>query len=235
MSLPLSLAHADGSSTTPPSESAPAESGEQREQQPPEKAEQAAAANKSVVSREAIESERPQTAFEALKSVPGVVNSDTKGGVSDDFYIRGIHLSETTSYRLNGSFPIENNIGLMDDKERVEALKGVGALLFGVAPPAGIINLVTKRATAKPVAAITVSSTQYSFDRFGQLGALADVGSKFGSHDQFGVRANVSATHLNKGIIGATGQRYFASVASDWQVSKKLSLHLDVEAYYMDV
>ena len=238
--LPLASAHADGSSTTPPAGSPPVNSGPQGQQQPPEEVEQdvgqeAAEVNKSVVSKQELENERPQTAFEALKNVPGVVNSDTKGGVSDDFYIRGIHLSETTSYRLNGSFPIENNIGLMDDKERVEALKGVGALLYGVAPPAGIINLVTKRATPRPIAAITVSSTQYSFDRFGQLGALADVGSKFGSHDQFGVRANVSATHLNKGIIGATGQRYFASVASDWQVSKKLSLHLDVEAYYMDV
>ena len=119
-SLPFSFARAQG---TPP------DRGAEREQ-PPEKAgEQATSANKSVVSREAIESERPQTSFDALKNVPGVINSDTKGGVSDDFSIRGIHLSETTSYRLNGSFPIENNIGLMDNKERVEALKGVGALI----------------------------------------------------------------------------------------------------------
>jgi len=191
---------------------------------------QTTAANKSVVSREAIENERPQTAFDALKNVPGVINSDTKGGVSDDFYIRGIHLSETTSYRLNGSFPIENNIGLMDDKERVEALKGVGALIYGLAPPAGIINLVTKRATAKPVTAVSLTATQ-----FGQAGALADVGRRFGDRDQFGLRVNGSATHLDKGVGGATGQRYFGSLAGDWRASKTVWLHIDAEGYDMEV
>jgi len=229
--LPFSLAHAqESSTTTPPAAPAPPDRGAEREQ-PPEKAgEQATSANKSVVSREAIESERPQTSFDALKNVPGVINSDTKGGVSDDFSIRGIHLSETTSYRLNGSFPIENNIGLMDNKERVEALKGVGALIYGLAPPAGIINLVTKRATAKPVAALTVSGNQ-----FGQIGALADVGSKFGNQDQFGLRVNLSATHVEKGVHDASGQRYFGSLAGDWQASKRLSLHLDVETYQLEV
>ena len=104
-SLPFSFAHAQ----------APPDRGAEREQPPEKVGEQAASANKSVVSREAIESERPQTSFDALKNVPGVINSDTKGGISDDFSIRGIHLSETTSYRLNGSFPNENNIVLMEN------------------------------------------------------------------------------------------------------------------------
>jgi hypothetical protein len=58
--------------------SAPREIGTQAEQPPPEQeGEQAAGANKNVVSREAIENERPQNAFEARKNVPGVTNSDT--------------------------------------------------------------------------------------------------------------------------------------------------------------
>ena len=238
--LPFSPAQAQGSSITPPAAPAPTDSGAQPEQESAKneakeakeekEAERTAAINKSVVSREAIEAERPQTAFDALKNVPGVVNSDTKGGVSDDFYIRGIHLSETTSYRMNGSFPIENNIGLMDDKARVEALKGVGALIYGLAPPAGIINLVTKRATAKPISALTFAGTS-----FGQYGAQADVGRKFGNRDEFGLRANLAATHLEKGIADASGERYFGSMAGDWQTSRTLSFHTDVEAYRMQV
>src|SRR5262249_23545529 len=234
--LPFSLAHGQGSSTTPPAAPAPTDIARpeqpsaQSEAKEEKEAEQPAVANKSVVSREAIENERPQTAFDALKNVPGVVNSDTKGGGSDDFYIRGIHLSETTSYRMNGSSPLENNIGLMDDKARVEALKGVGALIYGLAPPAGIINLVTKRATAKPVTALTFAGTS-----FGQYGAQADIGRKFGDRNEFGTRVNLSATHLEKGISGASGQRFFGSLAGDWQMSRKLSFHLDVEGYQMRV
>jgi outer membrane receptor protein involved in Fe transport len=35
----------------------------------------------------------------------------------------------------------------LENKARVEVLKGVGALYYGFAPPSGIVNLVTKRPT----------------------------------------------------------------------------------------
>ncbi len=118
----------------------------------------------------------------------------------------------------------------MEDKDHVEALKGVGALIFGLAPPAGIINLVTKRATAQPVTALTLSGTEY-----GQFMASADLGRKFGDSDQFGLRTNLSGAHLDKGIGGATGDRWFGSLAADWRASERLSFGLDFEGYDMNV
>ena len=50
---------------------------------------------------------------------------------------------------------------------------------------------------------------------FGQYGAQADVGRTFGDRDEFGLRTNLSATHVEKGISGASGQRYFGSLAGD--------------------
>jgi iron complex outermembrane receptor protein len=186
---------------------------------------------RTVVSREAIDSQNAQNTFDALKNVPGVVDSDTKGGViSDDISIRGIHLIESSSYRLNGGFPIYNNVAIFEDKERVEALKGVSALLYGLAPPAGVVNLVTKRATDKPVTAVTLSGTS-----FAQAIAAIDFGRKFGEDDQFGIRVNLAAGDINKGVVGADGTRLIGTVAGDWQATDRLSFRFDFESYDVDV
>ncbi len=58
-----------------------------------------------------------------------------------------------------------------EDKQRMETLKGANAVMFGVASPAGIINLVTKRA-------LNVDTTSFmtSGNSFGQIGFAADIG-----------------------------------------------------------
>ena len=110
--------------------------------------------SKSVISRDALDSVNAQNAYDAVKNVPGVVDADTKNGATDDLQIRGIHLSSSSSYRVNGGWAPYSNIPLLEDKERIEALKGVGALVYGMAPPAGIIESVTKRAMAQPIASL---------------------------------------------------------------------------------
>src|SRR5260370_24563290 len=125
-----------------------------------EVAEKGTVSSKSVISRESIDAHNAQNTFDAIKNVPGVVDANSKGGENDDLQIRGIHLSETSSYRLNGGFPIVNSIAILEYKERIEALKGVGALVFGLAPPAGIINFVTKRASDHPITTLPLSGNQ---------------------------------------------------------------------------
>jgi iron complex outermembrane receptor protein len=191
---------------------------------------QSAISNRTVVNRETFERDSSQTSVETIKNVPGVINSDTKGGNSDDIMIRGIHLSETTSYRLNGGFPIVNNIPLLEDKERVEALKGVSALMFGLAPPSGVVNFVTKRATVDPITTLQLSGTS-----FGQVIEHMDFGRKFGSDNQFGVRTNLSFGHVEKGVDGANGSRMVGTVAGDWRVTDRLKFWFDFEGYDLDV
>ena len=45
------------------------------------------------------------------------------------------------------SLPAPNLVYLpLENKERVEVLKGVGAIYYGYAPPSGVVNMITKRA-----------------------------------------------------------------------------------------
>src|SRR5438128_9589020 len=104
---------------------------------------------KAVVSGKALEESSQEGYAEAVRNVAGVAPANSKGSPNDSIYIRGIKLNLFSNYRLNGGLPIAGVITVPnEDKERVEALKGANALMFGVASPAGTMNMVTKRALA---------------------------------------------------------------------------------------
>lgn len=187
---------------------------------------------KNVVTRAAMDAMDTQDGYaDAIKNVAGVSSSNAKGSANDAVRVRGIQLNLFTDYRLNGGLPITGVMSFpTEDKERIEALKGANALMFGIASPAGIIDLVTKRAGARDVTAVGVSG-----NAFGQYSTTADIGRRFGAQRQFGVRVNLSGTHLDNGIEGASGTGRFASAALDWRVSRALALMLDLEDYRKDV
>ncbi|MGZ5194056.1 MAG: TonB-dependent siderophore receptor [Ramlibacter sp.] len=187
---------------------------------------------KHVVGRKQIEEGAEQEGYgEAVKNVPGAMSNNGKGSANDAIRFRGLQLGLYSNYRLNGGLAITNVITIpTENKEKVEALKGANALMFGLASPAGILNLVTKRATDKPVTTLTLSG-----NAFGQYGAAVDIGRKFGAENQFGLRINASGTHIETGVhdIGGTGE--FFSVAADWRVMPQLVLKADYERYSKDV
>ncbi|TCG06480.1 TonB-dependent siderophore receptor [Paraburkholderia steynii] len=168
---------------------------------------------------------------DAVKNQAGVAPTNSKGSPADAQSIRGIKLNLFSNYRLNGGLPIAGVVTTpTDNKARIETLKGANALMFGVASPAGIINLVTKRATERDVTSLILSGNS-----FGQYGAGIDIGRRFGSEKQFGLRANLSGAHLENGVHGANGHGWFASLGADWRVTDRLSFQFDFEQYRKEV
>ena len=190
------------------------------------------AVTKTTITSDALQSSNSQNTYDAIKNVPGVVQTDTRGGaITDSLQIRGIKLSSTTSYRLDGGLPLVNNIALpVEDKCRVEAFKGAGALEFGIASPAGIVNYVLKRAGDVPNTSITLVGNGY-----GQSVGSLDIGGRFGYNDQFGVRVNLAGGEYGSFVHGAGGTRYFAAMTGDWQPSERLSTQVDFEQFGIDV
>jgi iron complex outermembrane receptor protein len=187
---------------------------------------------KVVVGRKQIEESSQQDgASDAVKGVPGAASNNGAGSANDSLKFRGIQLGLYTNYRLNGGLAIANVITIpTEDKERVEALKGANALMFGLASPAGIINLVTKRPIARDLATLTVSG-----NAFGQYGAAVDLNHTFGSEHKVGVRLNASDTHVATGVDHLSGTGRFGSAAIDWYLTRDLVLRLDYESYMKDV
>jgi len=182
---------------------------------------------KAVVTGQALEQSSQEGYSEAVKDVAGVAPGNSKGTANDSIYIRGIKLNLFSNYRLNAGL---STAGVLtsptENKERIETLKGANALMFGVASPAGIINLVTKRAGDKDVTNLALLGTS-----FGQVGGSADVGRRFGPGKQVGVRVNASAAKLENGVRNMGGDGEFASVGVDWKVIPRITLQGDFEYY----
>jgi iron complex outermembrane receptor protein len=182
---------------------------------------------KEVVSGAALAQSSQDGYSEAVKNQAGLAPTNSSGSTNDTFSIRGIKLNNFSNYRLDGGVPIAGVITLpTEDKERLETLKGANALMFGVASPAGIINLVTKRAGPRDYTSVGVAGNS-----FGQYGGNADVGRRFGPSEQFGVRLNASAAHLENGVHDLGGRADFMSAGFDWRITPAFSAQADVEYY----
>lgn len=179
----------------------------------------------NVVSRQAMDDQGATGLYDALRNVAGVVRQQQSGIAYDQLSVRGINLDNRSSYLINGVLPFDNNLPIpMENKERVEVLKGAAALHYGFLDPGGVVNLVTKRATATPVSAFALST-----DNNGSALAHVDLGRRLGERQQFGVRVNALGNSVHTPIAGDNGYRHLFSAALDWKASNRLSLKYDFE------
>ena len=64
-----------------------------------------------------------------MRNTAGVTRQQNAGDTYDQIVIRGMEVQNRTNYRLNGAMPIMHFSQVpMEDKERVEVLKGASAL-----------------------------------------------------------------------------------------------------------
>lgn len=182
----------------------------------------------SVISEEVLKSQQAASLLDALRNTPGVTSSQTNTTVYNNLSIRGIPVENRGNYRLNGSLPIVNLIDLpLENKVRVEALKGASALYYGFTPPSGIINLITKRPPQDLLVYGEVKGNGH-----GQVQGHIDVGGTMGI---FGARGNFVYGNVDSGIDRTSGKRSFASGAFQLKPTDTLTFNIDVEQIYKRV
>ncbi|MGC5703789.1 TonB-dependent siderophore receptor [Pseudomonas sp. NFXW11] len=176
----------------------------------------------SVINQEMIKDQQARLLSEVLKNDASVGQNYAPVGYYENFTVRGFALNAASSYKINNrTVSGEQNVAL-ENKQRVELLKGLSGLQSGVSEPGGLINYVTKRPT--DVRSVTVST-----DDRGSGYLATDVGGWFGSEQQFGLRANLAHEDLHSYVEHTNGQRDFASLAFDWNISPDALLQLDIE------
>ena len=154
----------------------------------------------AVVPLEVIESQQAHGIYDALRNTAGVTNSQTSPTVYNNIAIRGIAVDNRANYRLNGSLPVINLIDLpLEDKDRVEALKGASALYYGFTTPSGIVNLTMKRPTEDPYLSLQAFGNEY-----GTAVGHLDFGDTWG---MFGARVNGVYGDVDSGIDHTAGGR----------------------------
>jgi iron complex outermembrane receptor protein len=184
----------------------------------------------NVVTREVLDAQGTNTLFGALRNTAGVTRSQLTGSTYDNISIRGLLVENRGNYRLNGFLPVVNLISIpLENKERVEVLKGASSLYYGFVPPSGIVNFVAKRAGSTPVTSVATSINDGAAD------IHADIGRRFGVDDSMGVRINAVAGKEDIGIERFSGDRGLFSIAYDWRVSPTIGVKADLEHYRKDV
>ncbi|WP_245586757.1 TonB-dependent receptor [Pseudomonas cremoricolorata] len=156
---------------------------------------------------------------------PAVFSNGITGTYSENYSIRGF-ASNINDVSIGGLFGVAPYYRTSPEMyERIEVIKGPSALLNGMPPTGsvgGVINLVPKRAGAEPLTRLTGT---YQSDA--QFGGHLDVGRRFGSEQQFGVRFN---SVYRDGDTRTDHQRVKAelnALALDWRGEQaRLSLDL---------
>lgn len=150
----------------------------------------------------------------------------------DALTIRGLRVPNS-DIALNGVYGLLPNWRVGPDAvERVELLKGPGALLNGMAPGGSIgggVNVVSKQAGETPLNRVTA---EYESDA--HFGGHVDMGRRFGADHAFGIRINGAIRGGKTPYDGQTGRSSAGSVNLDYRANTlRLSLDLIYQADWM--
>ncbi|RUR84722.1 TonB-dependent siderophore receptor [Chlorogloeopsis fritschii PCC 9212] len=101
-----------------------------------------------VIPREVLKDQGTIRVRDALQNVSGSTNAGYYQGFSEYLSLRGFN----ANLFRDGIRSYQDFGGLIEtaDIERIEVLKGPASVLFGDAPPGGLVNLVTKQPLTQP-------------------------------------------------------------------------------------
>ena len=175
----------------------------------------------TVVNRALIEDQGMLSMADVARYIPGVTMGQGEGN-RDQPTIRGN--GSTSTFFVNG---VRDDVQYFRDLynvERVEALKGPNALIFGRGTGGGVINRVTKEAGWNPVREVTVQGGSYGTRR-GEL----DAGQ--GLSETVALRLNGMYENSDRFRRDVSVERYGANPALTIKAGERTRIKTDVEHF----
>lgn len=177
----------------------------------------------TTITSERMADQHAKTLTDVVKNDSSLGDGYAAIGYYPNFVARGFALDLGSSYLINGhNIRGEQNVAL-ENKERVEILKGISAIQSGMSTPGGVVNYVTKRPA--DVKSVTVDANSE-----GGYTLATDVGGFL--NDKFGYRINLAHESIHPNVDHANGKREFGSVALDWKINDRSKLLFDIEAQH---
>jgi iron complex outermembrane receptor protein len=156
---------------------------------------------------------------------PAVSDAYNSEGYYDFLTVRGYVIDNDYNFRRDG-LPINaESLIPLDNKSRVEILKGTSGMQAGTSAPGGLVNYVVKRPLDTPLTEAFVEWRQP-----GSVTGSIDISRRFGEGQAFGVRLNAAAEHIDPWIHSAKGERNLFSLAVDWRVTPDTLLEAEIES-----
>jgi iron complex outermembrane recepter protein len=136
---------------------------------------------------------------------------------------RGYTLDNRFNYRRDG-LPINAETALaLENKERLELIKGTTGVQAGTSAPGGLVNLIVKRPAG------SIRTARIDVRQRGSVLGTVDLGERFGAEGVVGVRLNLAHERLDPQVRDSRGERSLAALAVDWQVNADNLLQLEGE------
>ncbi|EPX99860.1 TonB-dependent receptor [Ralstonia insidiosa] len=176
-----------------------------------------------------IQDQQAQTIADVLANDPTVRYTTSTGHIYENYTVRGFDIT-SSDLAFNGMYGLAPfGHAPTEFIDRVELLRGPTALLTGMSPSGavgGAINLIPKRATAKPVMQF---STHYQSD--GYVAGAVDMGRRFGDDKAVGIRFNGAYGDGRTGLDGQGRRRELGAIALDYAGEH---VRASVDAYASD-
>jgi len=178
----------------------------------------------SVFSAEQLRDLGAQRLSDLVGIDPALGDAYNSEGYWDFLTVRGYVLDNRFNYRRDG-LPINAETSIpLDNKSRIEILKGTSGMQSGTSAPGGLVNYVVKRPLDTPL-----RSASLEWRQPGTVIGAIDLSQRFGTDQAFGVRLNAAAAHLDPMLRDAKGERQLVALAADWRVSSDTLLEAEVE------
>ena len=176
----------------------------------------------TVLTRDLLNDQVSRLLSDVVKNDASVGDDYVPVGYYGFYEIRGFPIDLATGLEINGMTIAGEQDVPLENKERVEILKGIAGVESGVAAAGGLIDYVTKRPAA-------IKALDLATDHRGTAYGAADLGWLLGSRKQVGARFNVAGERIASYMNDTNGWRAVSAGAGDWRLSPKAILKGDFE------
>lgn len=179
----------------------------------------------TVIPRTIVEEQLATTLGEVLTN-DASLSAGSKQRNREVFNLRGFELSSSNGYLRDGHQHWSHYQQPIETLESVEVIKGPSSILYGQSGPGGLVNMVTKKPTARTLFNIGADTDQEGSTRF-----TLDAGGALNDEESLRYRANLvkqDVTYQREYQNGDQRERdrFLGALVVDYDVSDDLSLRV---------
>ena len=176
----------------------------------------------TVVTRELLNDQAARLLSDVVKNDASIDDDYVPVGYYGIYEIRGFPIDLASGLEVNGTTIAGEQDVPLENKERVELLKGIAGVESGLAAAGGLINYVTKRPAM-------VEAMDVATDHRGSAYGAVDLGRLFGAQKQVGTRFNLAGERIASYMNDTNGWRAMGAGAADWKLGSAATLKSDFE------
>ena len=185
--------------------------------------------------RQALEDAGATEIADAYDYLASITQENNTGGLTgDDYLARGF---QTDNLLVNGNRTGQPSTLDIANVERIEALRGPTAALFGRGDPGGLVNVVTKQPLPEPFYQVGLTGGTGLFgdgSRFRDVRATVDTGGPIDEKGRVRYRFNLAAEHERSFRKDIDKTVFFVSPVVDFDIDDKTAANVELVYQYRE-